>query len=715
MPLVNLRDNQVYAPPVVPFPAARPAPPPRVIRNELNEVVRPRECHAFLESHNTQPERVNTFNRVIHNYVIIGRGFAATVDLATLQSTWGRSRVGDLSIVFIGYPDPWLDYVSHNMNQEPELLILPGYKTYPVYAGDQPNERWLNSRAFANCNTAEMLRLQAEVYESDLKGFRDYHWSSVRIVQAGVKKIDRITDYYRIYLDGEEEPLRAEKIDICSGTGQQLISDTTTVDRGYGVDMTNALWLEYQSPGPVDGGAWTPKVSAAEMFVRGNCKVKRGGSICITGASPAGLQAMEHALCEDGAKIADDAAAEVFMVASGPMNPGFPAIGRLDYHAKDQNGAPLPKRQDFAAGDLSPTNAKVLFGEGYKVQSIEPVDVVRHALMFEGIDHTAAGKLLVVFKVSGTRQRLAAHNGSGPGPKVLYGVFDQVVLGTGRLRGGRGSQAANEIGSAVSLVWDFRTELQAITVAGYPFPLGLQTADGAIRLLGAAGLNNPILRATMAEDRIGMTPLQRYERSLPAQSRVNGEGVTLAAVTIGLANRFFRDVDDERNDNVNTATLGELTTLIGGALGRDTYYTRHERVAPFSRSRQVSHAVEFYRFREDRVRELEAIDEELREVAKTIATKEARAQPLTPLEQIQKERLEINRTRKNLVTYDMNDDRWLLRETDDWLSFNARWLDGSLGPRWARTFVGDEHRTLSGLRPRYAHYFDRDGPKKEIA
>jgi hypothetical protein len=737
--LLNLVERAVV--PDVVFPPKPPPPPPKRDLKKSVQPVDPPKCHAFLQSYTGAPRSVNTANEE-GNYVIIGQGFAATVNLATLLSKWGAARIGTKKIFFIGYPDPWLDYVSHNMNQEPELLTLPGYSKHPSHAPDQPageGGRWLGSVEFATTNRTEMERF----------GKKSKSALNMYVLDAAVLSIKKHERGYKIEIEGGD-PIVAEMVDICTGTGQQALMKTLKDDPVYGVDMTIELWRDYLNPQALDApGDWIPRVCAAEMYVRRNCKPKEGGAVCIGPASsPAGLQAGEHALCEDrGGGVP---AAEVFLIASRDINEGFLPIGRLDYHAVTEDGKKLPWRQTNAVGKLKPTNAKVWFGDGYRIESIQPF-LPDHAALFKetkGLDF-AAGKLLVKFK-STTPKPLMGKDGPTTVP-ILYGLFDQVVLGSGRARG-EAVDKEQSLGSATQLVQDFRAELVPLKVPKYDFAVGLASSDATLRILGAAGLNNPIYAASAVKNDLGLTPLGMFQRSLPVEARVNGEGVTLAAATIAIANRFF-DAEAQPNRNVNTATRGELAEVAGKTVGDDVYYARHERVGPFTKPLQLGHAVQFYRFDsrrydfrgrlEERIQSQLKVSAEIvkleREIQGIRGTREA---PKTPsLEEEErakvlsiklgelkkedtylKERIAISET--NRPTFDMNDDPWLFRAQESWNDFNKRWLGEDHDDRpldqqlegWAEVPSGDTEKLakLAFFYDEYIEWGDETAARKKV-
>lgn len=555
------------------------------------------KCHAFLEAYQETPQATSSYAKQETNYVVLGRGFAATVNLATLRSKWGRARTewsqNTLRLIVVGHDDPWLHYVGHNMNQEVELLTLPGYARRPPLPQPAPQQRWLNSRVFSDHNKQEQARKiggKGEIFAQriDLR-------SGVKSISVRPKKGN---DRYLLHLQ-DGSTLRANRVDICTGTGQQTYAEA---GGERGIDMCQALWDEYLNPRIGEDG-WKPRVSSAEMFVTGDRQVIAGGSVLITSAnSPAGIQAGEHALCQDSNANNDTPADEVVLIASENMSGGFPPIGRLDSHARTAEG-PLPMRVHHpVTAPLFPTLENVWYGEKYRVKSIELLNAAHlDAFCHDDLGSTAiddAGigtQLLVTFKPSGgarfVQGKPLGTDVLGAEPDLLYGLFDQVVISTGRARGGR-KDAEKEEGSAMQLVWSFKDDLRPIEVSGYAFPVGLQTTNGRLRILGAAGINNPIYKADP-----GAKEFEKYESSIPWQGRVFGEGVTLAAKTIAIANRFF--VNEEGNEDdydvcVNTATLEELTRALGAEPARRIHAMRHWRVRPLMAKKEILRAAEYW-------------------------------------------------------------------------------------------------------------------------
>lgn len=582
-----------------------------------------KKVHAFLDSHD-EPSGANKFDRA-PVYAIIGCGFSATVDRATLS----KKDIAGLDIVHIGFPDPWSGYVNHDMNQARELLTLPGYLKQPPQASKNsrttPQERWLPSNEFASINAEERVRLIGN--------------PKTELYQAGVVNIETIAEgengagLFKINLTDEHAPIIAEKVDILTGTGQQRILKPIAEDKRNGINMPEHLWLEYLTPVKMDAKKEAkPKVVSAEMYVRKTCLPVENGLVCITGSSPASIQAMEHALCEDGC-TAPPAKGGV-MVESNTVNNGFLPIGRLDNHGRDEFGNPFPLyRENPPQGPILPEREHVWFAEGYRIDTAQPL-TIEHKTVFSNVldKDIEDGMLLVTFRESGKAKRLV-NNKREDGGTLVYGKFHQVVLGTGRLRAqDPGTRKLDrETGSAMDLAWTYKDKLQAINV-GLNFPVGLEysedyesssgTRKKRLRILGAAGINNPKFSEQL--NAMGQSKIRAFESFLPAQARVNGEGVTLAGHTVAWANGFYElGSDTKRNNNINTATIGELES-INSDLADAIYKARGFRIGPFISQRQTSHALEVFKYLDGKT----AIDPAELAVAKNIKKLQDKTQAL---------------------------------------------------------------------------------------
>jgi hypothetical protein len=85
-------------------------------------------------------------------------------------------------------------------------------------------------------------------------------------------------------------------------------------------------------------------------------------------------------------------------------------------------------------------------------------------------------------------------------------------------------------------------------------PVGLQSVDGNLRILGAAFLAHPFTQNVFKRT---SSNLFRYMVSLPEQAQVD-RGAAMASFTTAKANGFFTRYD---NLNRNSATLDQLNVI----------------------------------------------------------------------------------------------------------------------------------------------------------
>src|SRR6185437_3130909 len=94
------------------------------------------------------------------------------------------------------------------------------------------------------------------------------------------------------------------------------------------------------------------------------------------------------------------------------------------------------------------------------------------------------------------------------------------------------------------------------------------------------------------------TALDAFQNTLPAQARINFQGVTLSALTIAHANHWFDKYGGQfsrhGNNNPNTATLDELEALVGTSLARALIEVRIMRIRPYQRWKQLAQAYAYW-------------------------------------------------------------------------------------------------------------------------
>jgi hypothetical protein len=572
--------------------------------------------HAFLNaSSEAVPDVANSYNDRPY-YVIIGCGFAATVDHATLvQSTWGVARLGKLDVLHIGFPDPWRTYHKHNMNQEIELLTLPGYSNQPDEGDTEPVPdddgayRWLLSTSFAQINRDEISGLVTEAPEDEEE--QDVELPSEPVVaplgpvRAMVSKIEPPHDdeqNYVITLYKSPEKIKAAMIDICTGPGQ----GRTKYKAPQG--LTSDLTRHSESP-------FVPKLYTATNITLENAKMAKGGLILIRGAGPAAAQAVERALEET------DKARQILWIGKD-INSSFPGTLRLDWLVKSQHGA-LPPRTGLPGADLdlSPTPENLWIADGYEIESME--EVLDDDPRWQGIvQWKEAGKVLrdpregeigeparhPTVLVKFVRQRDAVSEKvrvprvSRPSacrdsegnviPEIVWGLFHQVIVATGL------ENAVKDTGSgfafAQALAKDTESkQLTAKRTGDKNLFVGFESNDHRVRWLGGAGHGSSRPAAAKKS-------FLEFESTLPAQARIFQQGVTLCALTIAHANRWFttyhqrKATDPTVNRNVNTASYAELSNSVGERHAQAIHQIRTMRTRPFVSEEQVARAIVYY-------------------------------------------------------------------------------------------------------------------------
>lgn len=581
-----------------PAPRARSAQQEVKWTDVFKQDTNPSEVHAFISSwKKASKSAVNSYSDEPF-YVIIGCGFAATVDHATLDQTpWGRTRMGPYRILHIGFPDPWRIYHPHDMNQEFELLVLPGYLNQPSSDGDIADKgRWLRSPAFARVNQAEFENCWPRRPET---------------VQAHVTKISKAEKFYKIHFHETDKQILAAKIDICAGPGQTRVPD----DSPTGISLSPNLKKEFTSPPNVDDPDWVPQIVTATNFTRENAKVATGGLVLVSGRGPAAAQALERALEKNGARQ--------ILWATKDINGGFPPTMRLDRLVRvDEKGElkHLPVRLGFPTGTLYPADANVWIANGYEVRDLKPLtaeliatkglkDIAGHTLTVDSLQIRVNGKTLDPLLVTFATGASAVASDKTQLPPFLYGVFHQVVIAQGL------QDTPNEPGSPIVLLKELLTSGDETLEPYFPGSpdkspedptslgeslnfkagVGLRTKNGKIRVLGAAGHGNSIMRTLGGS---AYTTLDGFQNTLPAQARINFQGVSLSALTIAHANHWFDDYGGhfsrKGNNNPNTATLDELEALVGTMLARALIEVRAMRIRPFQTWKQLAQAYAYW-------------------------------------------------------------------------------------------------------------------------
>ena len=212
---------------------------------------------------------VDTFNQSPPTgyYVIVGRGFAATLNSVSLAGAdYGETRVAKsgnkLPIMHIGHKDPWACYHSHGMGQFPHLLVGPGFKNrrYEACEPFEPHrsEKFAADTADEYDRIKEVWRARGhDVEERDAwvaliqpkDGAPDFSEHVQKLADESVDTRPLTRDYppnfppYRLLIvdkNGVSDLVYAEKIDICTGAGAPRLHPVHTVWTGYFTAMAEA-------------------------------------------------------------------------------------------------------------------------------------------------------------------------------------------------------------------------------------------------------------------------------------------------------------------------------------------------------------------------------------------------------------------------------------------------------------------------------------------
>lgn len=432
-------------------------------------------------------------------YVIVGCGFSAITNHALLLA---QKKLGSRVVLHIGSADPWSQYYPMPMGQWPPLLTLPGFWNKPANLTRCGN---LNSDEFADVNNLEWATICVK------KPFAHLNTRVTGIRQVG-------NPPYEVDLDSGQV-VKADYVDICGGPGP-----ATGPSASMGVDAV--LLSEFQG-GSIPAGTWPRLVSGEAYLSVTTPRSPANGYICVIGGGPTAAWCVERA---------EVLGSTVVWLSQDKVNNAFIASRRNDGLIALPVTRTIVNGNHVVDGDLQPRSPNTTFGEG--------IDIT-------GIKVGYGGKVDVTFKPAAAwTPRFTNHLGTIAAPTH---PFDQVVVAIGQATSYAQAESwasilksilASAISTKTHLIWD--REKKAV---------GLQAADGRVRLLGAAALSHPDL---VPEWRTPGTPSNLFFRSLTEQSRVP-IGITLAALTVAEANGAW---SKGPNNNLNTAGILDLQQLM---------------------------------------------------------------------------------------------------------------------------------------------------------
>lgn len=555
--------------------------PPEIVAAYIRSTGRPHDNALWLSKVNDKPK-----------YVIIGRGFAGTLNLATmLRTPHGLALLRQHQVVIYGGLDPWNYYRRHEMNQEREVLTLPGFESQLPEQEIDVNYCKLLHEGFpsrgvpyvisSDFGLATQKECRALRHEAEAKGV------DVRIEREVVESItrDEAKNKFVVNLRGGKT-LLAQYVDICAGPGQSRVLGASG-DRG--LEMPQSLRREYEEP-PMDSSAhYAPRIVAASEYTRENVDTPPGAIVLVQGAGPAAGQGVEEAF-RMGAK-------EVLWVAgSGVHHSAFIPNKRIDFlvvgrKKSDASGAWTPLSDEFHGLPAKATAPDLAVNDVFDIRPRIPGLWLIPNCRAKKVALTQSHKRMIIDFASTTKPpaaRLVAVGIDGETREFTRGVFDQVVIAQGR------EQDIDTPGCPVHLVKPLDlNKFKPITYGevlsgGERVGLGMQLIEGdpvrRVRILGSAGLSGQGPKSAeywmKSKHSPSFTGLEDYQDTLPSQSRVFFQGVTLSAATIAYANGYFDGTAIRPNVNRNTSTNNELRALEPDTAS-ETLRARRTNMRPF--------------------------------------------------------------------------------------------------------------------------------------
>jgi hypothetical protein len=535
-------------------------------------------------------------------YVIIGCGVAAVVNHTTLRQTeWGKQRIGDLSVMHIGFDDPWSHYHPHKMGQSRNLLTFPGYEKRfdpeKEKGADQPRM----SNLFAEDTRHEQERLRAEYVFKVRRGFVALIQPSwVKAIPEDIQQalngeeIDTHllnTDFeletpYRLLVvgtDRKSQLIYAYKIDICTGPGRPRVlkdlseSLTTGTITGKGISTSGLTDYDWKGTKPWEPPeVWSTAIRGRHVICGAEALYQetdwdKGNRVCVMGEGGIGVNMVERG---ENAGCWLDWIAKVALSYSSFGNPrnhwllkhplAKPTCGKRmefgefkDWKNLETVCEPALKEwrfgRDSVISDVRKENGKLkIFYRAYDPSGIkEDSDPLLY-------NYYATGHPLPQVRdyyekdTSLTNECFPYSSGvqSNACPPLEAESYHRLVICAG--------QDGEKVGQPYLLTKMLQLD-PILTPDGRMVGMGTNNDEESVRVLGAAAYT--ITRG----DTRPKKPERDHLDSLPRQAQFTG--LTFCGVCIAHANHYF-DTDNP-NTNVNTATMAEIELQVGVSLASD--------------------------------------------------------------------------------------------------------------------------------------------------
>jgi hypothetical protein len=357
-------------------------------------------------------------------YVIVGRGFSATVNREMLIQIPNSPLYGK-QLIHIGGTDPWRTYTPVEMGQWPLLLTLPAYSMRPNGTQYRP----MDSRHFARITSSQWIG-----YSTGIK----FGYSSENVVS-----IADHSSYFRLALtDGST--IDASHVDICAGPGP-----AKPIPSALGATAILAL------PG-------RPKpLLYAEDYLQDTTAKVTGNRVCVVGGGATGAWCVE---------IAQSVGNEVVWLAEKKLNGAFVSSKRNDRLLVPPVVRKLDNGNHVVDGNVCPIHPTTTFGENVEVISLSLSGSAKIV-----VGHQASTSGASIFTtLAGTSTSLADNR------------FDQVVWATGQAT--LVSEFGSWAEMLKTILDVARNNGRHLIIDHDQKVVGLQSDNGRLRVLGASAL-----------------------------------------------------------------------------------------------------------------------------------------------------------------------------------------------------------------------------------
>lgn len=578
----------------------------------------------------------NTVNTPVEvYYVIIGRGPMAVVNHLTLRADRSNERrIGDREVMHIGFPNPWPKYFEHGLGQPNHLLSFPSFDNDTMTSGRSKDDG-LNSHHFGERVDAEfdtlnvpaqrikqkwvaLIQARGENNTLSEQSFKDERPSAAAArreinIVAATPWPPGVDAPYRLCLydaQNRTELVYASHIDICTGPGRPRVAPV----RGQTPEdpqMANARTPPWITPEEWDETDRNRKVMNGVDAIRDEVRWASTDRVCITAGGGVGLNAAEKA--RDAEACADwFGRTGLTPILLNPRNRTFLQYPRthpswrreykfvtaLRSGARRLGAKQLHKPKPafklgtrFELGDLYhntgieeaddesnifPAKRYGRMGRGASLRNVSPARTegkVRVQLSGENASIRDYYQKSVGLRGDGAWDFSREYRNSlarGPRVREPSTLYDRLVIPNG--------QESNTLGQPSSI--GGHLGFQPFSRSGRM--VCLQTADGLVRVLGAACNNytgHTIGDWTNGRGSPESQRMWEYHATLPKCAVP--DGFIICAINTAVANGYFRSDDDasdtaDHNINVNTMTYREANAVFGGAAARAIIAWRNE-------------------------------------------------------------------------------------------------------------------------------------------